>query len=303
MDNSFSQKETNAHTSGSSGHSTPPAAATGRNREVVTKRTVPSEEPDCGQPCVFSLGDWSCHPPSLPGLGYLREERKITPETLRLFLPFIRTVSYTRWWSGNQSLAFPFTLPGSEAEIVGLELEHYQFRGNAPGTDRQEGCWCARFSCPSNISDIFLFEAAVDALSFFELYHQKLLVENCAFVSLGGSPAQGQLLRLAAAFPGARFTTGFTNDFQGNLYDIEVACILMNKEYSVLKNDGHLTITLDGREYPLDPATCSLAAFRRKTGLRPILKALKPVQARSFNQMHVNRKTARYEPKTGYTDH
>lgn len=62
-------------------------------------------------------------------------------------------------------------------EITNFEMRNYDpiqninFKGFCIGGDKSNSCWIANFVPFDQVTDIYLFESAIDAMSFYEINH------------------------------------------------------------------------------------------------------------------------------------
>ena len=239
---------------------------------------------------IFDRSDWSESSPTIQELQYFKQERRISEKTLTVFLPFIRKVSNKKWKPGNYNFAFPYTVLPFEI-TVGYELKNYNLKLAATGTNKMEGSFHACFAdLPGQVSDIFLFESAIDLMSYYDLYSHRVSFKTSAFFSLGGNLSKGQIENIINYYPDVMIHCCFDNDFNGNLFDIQTACIHLNKTYSFIKNKQQITCEIGEKKFVLSEADFNLVAFKHISGLRPNVRSHRPKNAKDFNEMLANMK-------------
>lgn len=269
------------------------ASFAGQNYELTRPVNVPA--PVAQPPASdFNAFDWIESTPSIQELTYFTLERGISAQAMQAFIPFIKRVSNKQWKAGNFNFGFPYTiLPGTET--AGYELKNYNLKIAATGTNKKEGSWHASFaSFPGQVSDVFLFESAIDAMSFYDIFKTSENFENTAFFSLGGNLSRGQLENIINYYPDAKIHTAFDNDFNGNLFDIQVACIKLKKECAFSKVDSNMICEISGTRYVIAYTDFNLKGFRAATGFRPNIRSHRPKNAKDFNEMlNKNRKNIR----------
>lgn len=204
-------------------------------------------------------------------LHYLSQERGLSPETIKHFAPFINLVKDHNQGSGRpyENIGFPLTKPGNDA-VIGWDLRNYGFKGVAAGSDRQNGMWVADFAGrPERTLNVFYGENPIDLMSFYQLYKNKLDLDNAAFVSFGGGIAKSQMKAALEYWPEAKKHTVFDNDFQGKMYDIAMAVHVSNKNVPLPeKKPDSLLFTLPGKEFEIPIDKISLKAFETASGIR-----------------------------------
>ena len=236
----------------------------------------------------FNINDWTEKEAKLYELHYFIKERGISEKTINAFLPYIKKVSFKNWKTGNYNPAFPYTiLP--ENKTVGYELKNYNLKLAASGTNKIDGSWHTCFaSAPGLVYDIFLFESGIDAMSYYDLYSSRVSFANSAFFSIGGSLSKSQLEHIINYYPTATIHTCFDNDFKGNLYDIQTACIKSNKTYSFFKEQKNIKCGIGDKEFVLTEGEFNLTTFISVSGLRPKVKSHRAKNAKDFNEMLLN---------------
>lgn len=181
----------------------------------------------------FSLADYEIyfpHPEKAGRQQFLLEKRCLDVETVKRFLE-VKAIAHVKEKGKEYAYSnygFPMRIPGSE-KIVNFELRNYNskkglsFKGFCPGGNKSEALWMALFAPAQEITDVFVFESAIDAMSFYEMtvHHQKM-----AFISCGGYMTFGGISKLPELFPNAQFHSCCDNDTAGKLYDIMLAYYL-----------------------------------------------------------------------------
>jgi len=218
----------------------------------------------------FSLDDYEIHfphPDRACRQQFLLERRHLSEQTVRTFLE-VKAIAHVRE-KGNKfaysNYGFPMRIPGGN-EIVNFELRNYNskkglsFKGFCPGGNKAEALWIASLVPPKEATDVFVFESAIDAMSFFEVVRPGL---QAAFVSCGGYMTFGGISKLPGMFPNAQFHSCCDNDIAGNLYDIMLSYYLQGirvqaYETQTRQEDGTrdhvVTISLPEGETELFPS-------------------------------------------------
>lgn len=150
---------------------------------------------------------------------YLKNRRHLSSRTIDDFAT--RCHIYTV--GTNKHVGFPFRKPGS-MEITNFEMRNYfasnnqNYKGFCTGGDKSTSCWIANFCDYKDITDLYLFESAIDAMSFYEL---KGFTRDTTsgFVSFGGYVSQSQIDALVKAFPSVKFHLCYDNDAMGQCFD------------------------------------------------------------------------------------
>lgn len=91
-------------------------------------------------------------------------------------------------------------------EILNFEMRNYfaetntNYKAFATGGDKAQSCWMANFVPFDKVTDIYLFESAIDAMSFYEINHYTKET-TCAFISTGGYVTKSQIENISRIFP------------------------------------------------------------------------------------------------------
>ena len=113
-----------------------------------------------------------------------------------------------------------FAYKNKHDTVVGFEVRNHNFKAHARGSDKDTGVWKASLRpFAEQVKDVFLFEAAIDAMSFYQIFHTKFNFKDAAFVSFGGSFTPNQIENVLQTYQNARFYSGFDNDVNGHIYD------------------------------------------------------------------------------------
>lgn len=124
------------------------------------------------------------------------------------------------------NLAFPMHIPGDMDAIVGLEergrrrSDGTSYKGMALGSNSSEGLWIASPTSQdlSKTRNVFWFESAYDAMSYFQLHMRDLDARYGVYVSTGGNPSVGQMRGVLDYAPDARHHLCFDNDAAGRQF-------------------------------------------------------------------------------------
>lgn len=83
------------------------------------------------------------------------------------------------------------------------------------------GVWMAtEAQKPNQVKDIFMFNSAVDAMSFYELHKNDIDLKNTALISVGNLARENQIYGVVERFPEAKLHTAFQNSLLGELSTI-----------------------------------------------------------------------------------
>jgi Protein of unknown function (DUF3991)/Toprim-like len=223
---------------------------------------------------TFDITQFTITTPSVNQLDYL-SNRGLNEKTLTAFQKHITLVRDKQ--NGTFSnIGFPYK--NDRGEVTGFELRNNDFKGHARGTDKEASVWIADFALlKESTRSVFLFESAIDAMSFYQLYNTQYDFKNSAFISFGGSVAPKQIDTVTKSYPNARFFSGFDNDYNGNMYDIMFEKRLNpNFEVEFKREDNQIIAVHKGVEYRFEKEAISLKAISEATNLKSMLYVTKP---------------------------
>jgi hypothetical protein len=223
---------------------------------------------------IFNEADYQISIPEIRDLHYLTGERKLSPETVQAFIPFIRLVEN----GGYKNIGFPFVIADQDEKIRGYELRNYGFKSFSAGGDKINASWIADFSTNKNeVRNIFFFESAIDAMSYFQVKKGTFDPVQSVFVSSGGFPGIQQFAHVINGYPGdVRLYGCHDNDLQGQLFNIMLACVKENKSCIKNKLGDKVEFITNDKKFSLLHERVSLANFYRFCGFESSVKAKKP---------------------------
>lgn len=237
----------------------------------------------------FDLKRYNIKDATISDLGFLTKERGLSIDTVNKFLPFIKLVNDTHSKGNYFNVAFPYSNPTNEKnEVRNFEFRNYGFKGMAAGGDKSNSLWLADFSPDKNLANnIYFFESAIDAMSFYQLNKSKIDFDKSVFGSVGGYISENQIRNALKAYPNAKVNTGFDNDLNGNLYDIKVHNIIanMNVRIEAQKDKDIVDFTTSNRKFSLNKDEVSLNRFREESHSVAPMKTHKAVGGKDFNDV------------------
>jgi Toprim-like/Protein of unknown function (DUF3991) len=229
-------------------------------------------------------------------MSYLLE-RGLTTQTLSYFIKHIHLVNDKTAKTQYTNIGFPYK--NTKDEIVGFELRGQNFKGHARGSDKDEGVWKAEMRpYAEQIKDVFLFESAIDAMSFYQIYQSKFNFKDATFVSFGGSITPSQMDNVIHSYQNAKFYSGFDNDINGHIYDYAFEKRLNPKlEIDVKRVGEEFVIKHKDSEIKMPLADFSMKKVADLTGAKYSLYATKPSEGKDYNEMLKTLKPERSERK------
>ena len=227
----------------------------------------------------FSLERYERDPGNVNSAMKFLLPRGIEKETAELFRNNFEMIRDKEGKADFKNLAFPFRKPGEE-EIVGFEIRGFRgFKSKAEGSDSTHASWMAYIgdTPPRDryISELHFAESALDVMAFVQLNKNQLNLDECLFISFGGSFSQAQMKGVLDTFPQARPVLHFDNDPTGVIYDCETACIMEGKSLRHTKRGNDILFTVGERSFSIPLEKLSFNKFREGSGLRPTLQLWK----------------------------
>lgn len=226
---------------------------------------------------TFSLNNYLIEELRPVNRYFLTETRKLGGETVDRFAPFIRSVAQVR----NPrffNTAFPYHEPGKK-DICNFEIRNVDYKRHALGGNKVSACWIATFAQKAwQVEIVLLFESAIDALSYYELYRPQLehRLDTLAFISVGGRVTKQQIQALKAYFRMARFVCCFDNDYAGVCYDIATSMALTDTPYSLKEEGDAVTFTCKEHTFTVPKADLNYKLFTTKAGVAYNIVVQKP---------------------------
>jgi hypothetical protein len=118
---------------------------------------------------------------------------------------------------------------------------------------------------------VFFFESALDAMAFYQQKQEELYLEQCVFVSTGGSFSDQQVMGTMDYFARATAIDCFDNDLQGRLYGCRMIALLESQwKLDDLKcevKNGIVNFKFGDRNLEIAADLLDVDTFRAMTGL------------------------------------
>lgn len=185
-------------------------------------------------------------------------------------------------------------------EILNFEMRNYfaetntNYKAFATGGDKAQSCWMANFVPFDKVTDIYLFESAIDAMSFYEINHYTKET-TCAFISTGGYVTKSQIENISRIFPSdkVKWNCCYDNDASGNGFDITTAYYLKGEECKAFARtntgDTYKTIYLsfpDGNTQTFKEDAFSSGEYLKQHGIDNV-NIIKPSRYKDWNELLV----------------
>jgi hypothetical protein len=159
---------------------------------------------------------------SIEKCSYLINERCLSSEAITAFLSHIVMIKDRQGKRDITNIGFPYTVPGT-SEVTNYEIRNSGFKSMASGGDAHRSVWHKAFG---EVKNLLLFESAIDAISFYDIYYKRKNFAGCAFVSTGGGLATDQIITLLEAYKPQKMVCCFDRDEQGFKYRLKVEKII-----------------------------------------------------------------------------
>lgn len=242
----------------------------------------------------FDINNYQHKPANINSLFYLSQERGLSQYTLHKFLPFIYLIP--KEFKGKQynNIGFPYTQPTDERNgktpIKGFEERNFKYKGFSEGGDKLNSVWEANFSDRANTKDVFFFESAIDAMSFYQLYKDKYNFDNSTFISVGGAISDKQIDNVLKVYPQAKIRACFDNDMTGRFFDATLAAAIKGDNLKArIHKDGSVSFCYNDKQFEKIrfEGKPTLADLEKIIGIRLSSKisVVKPKSGKDFNEI------------------
>lgn len=121
---------------------------------------------------------------------------------------------------------------------------------------------------------VFIFQAATDALAYFQL--KKLYETDSVFLVVGKNPSNEILDYIKSRFSYARFALGFPNNLLARLSAIKLAGRLSDEKIGLSLTDGKLLCSYRNKNVAVSIDRVSMSEVSKLTGFWPKIRMLKP---------------------------
>ncbi|CEN52808.1 toprim domain-containing protein [Capnocytophaga canis] len=237
----------------------------------------------------FEANRYKQVPTKVDDLKYLTIERKISPNTVETFLPFIHRIQDTKANNNFINIGFPYTIPG-QPNITNYEVRNFGFKGMTEGGDKSNSVWLANFAGDNNlVKSVFIAESALDAMSFYELNKSKVILGHSCFCSVGGYITNNQINNILKAFPNANIHTCFDNDLAGTLYNIRVNSAIQNTNIKIIdkRAEDKILFEPEGKKsFTIPKSEVSIERYKKESGDEFKCRIHKPVgNHKDFNEV------------------
>jgi Toprim-like/Protein of unknown function (DUF3991) len=221
--------------------------------------------------------------PSVSQLEYL-SKLGLNDKTLTAFQKHIVLIKDPQ---SNTPTNIGFPYKNDSGVVTGFELRNNDFKGHARGTDKESSVWAANFAMRKEMTrSVFLFESAIDAMSFYQLSNKQYDFKHASFISFGGSLAPKQIDMVTKSYLNACFFSGFDNDYNGNMFDIMFEKRLNpNFDMEFKREENQIFGVSNGKEYRFEKDSISLKAIVEAANLKSLLYVTKPNEGKDYNEM------------------
>ena len=194
-------------------------------------------------------------------------QRGITQDTLEQFKTFIVRITDTQARYKYKNLAFPYRKAGSR-EIEGFEIRGLNgFKGKTEGGNSSSAVWWVDFTKnnPINVKNVYFAESAFDIMAFYQANKARLDLATSAFVSVGGSFSDEQVVSLMKHYASAKPIDCFDNDLPGRLYGIRMMLLMEGRDLKVHPNEDNTAQVFEvgGKTFEIPNEEVSLTSLRK----------------------------------------
>lgn len=238
----------------------------------------------------FNYNYWDPKPLSDNNNHYLTKIRSLSSKTIEIFKNKLHIYIVGK----SKHIGFPFRHPG-QMEITNFELRNYfekdnvNYKGFCTGGDKSSSCWIANFVPFNEVDRIYLFESAIDAMSFFEIENFPPTTK-AAFVSIGGHVTKGQIQALKKSFPNiSSWNCCYDKDASGQSFDVATHYYLNDQECKIYttpsaKGGKEIHITINDKSYSYHDSTFSSDQFLEGSNLSNKVNIIKPPKYKDWNE-------------------
>lgn len=234
-------------------------------------------------------------------LSDLQQKFQLDPKTVKVFTSFIEAAHPMDKSYKDQSadiVVFPYIKMDGQYNLEGhiqttmsanyiaekltnqtnniIGYEHYAKGQNIPYSEKMQetslngGVWMATYATkPESVSNVILFNSAVDAMSFYEKNKEVVNLKNTALISVGTLARDRQIEGIAERFPLAYMQTAFQNTLLGKLSDIAVISAATDSNVKFEINDNNsIKFTTNKENFTLPLSEISIEAFKEKAHIK-----------------------------------
>lgn len=254
------------------------------NNDLDIKKVVATAAPV--QTHKFNLEYWRPNPIEDCSIKYLNQRRYLSLNTISDFSD--RCHIYTV--GKNKHVGFPFREPG-RMDILNYEMRNYfssnnqNYKGFCSGGEKTKSCWIANFCDYNKVTDLYLFESAIDAISFYEIKGFTKETTS-AFISFGGYVTNTQVEALHKIFPNANYHLCFDNDIAGQCFDVMTAHTLRSehcKAYVSKSPSIQVVVDFGDRKDVFAPETFSSSEYLKSIDKN--IDIIKPATGKDWNEL------------------
>lgn len=227
-----------------------------------------------GVQAEYDPSKYEVHPvaENLQSAQYIFRQRKITPETVKAFAPWVVRIR-SNFGSGNfYNIGFPYTKPG-EDKVEGYEIRGVgSFKRKAYGTNSNSAAWIVDFTKngnPQEVKNVYFAESAFDIMAFYQANRIKPMNgvspidwDNSVLVSVGGSLSRNQAKGIMAHYSNARAVDCFDNDVMGRIYGMRLVDAVEGLGLTVTQKDDKIEVGYKGKHHVFDSDTAGINSIR-----------------------------------------
>lgn len=230
-------------------------------------------------------------------LSDLQQKFQLDPKTVKVFTSFIEAAHPMDKSYKDQSadiVVFPYIKMDGQYNLEGhiqttmsanyiaekltnqtnniIGYEHYAKGQNIPYSEKMQetslngGVWMATYATkPESVSNVILFNSAVDAMSFYEKNKEVVNLKDTALISVGSLAREKQIEGVAERFPLAYMQTAFNNTILGKLSEIAVIATASGEKVNFeVADNNNINFTTKTQKFTLPVSEINLDNFKEK---------------------------------------
>lgn len=136
---------------------------------------------------------------------------------------------------------------------------------------RNSMSWKAVNCSLSNVSTVYLFESALEAVCFSQYKHSLTAswnIENSLFLSLGKTPSLNALEWIMEHLAKKYFVFVFPNTLLGKVFDCKMAALISGKEIKITHSNEFVFLDYKNETFRFPTKLFSLTKVRKVTGIQ-----------------------------------
>ena len=230
---------------------------------------------------------------------YILEQRGLSLETVQAFNKCFVAIKDGCSNFNGVNIGFPYR-ESVDGEICGYEIRGTNFKSKAAGTNSNSAAWIADLKrAGGGVDNVYFFESAFDAMACYQA-NPAIKHQNAAFISVGGTFSDAQILNVLKEFPVAKVWDCFDNDISGRLYGVRLVALASNWDMKYSNENGLYKFNINGKNFELaekDVSAKKVVELVEKGELNRAIDTLKPSAVfKDWNDMILGKKLEETRP-------